>query len=97
MTIHEVIANENVRVDSNKVAFEYGPIVYCAEEIDNKHISNIAIPDNIEVNIKERTVLTEKVIAIKGKINDEEFTLIPYYLWSNRGVGKMKVWFPKEN
>jgi DUF1680 family protein len=97
MTIHEVIANENVRVDSNKVAFEYGPIVYCAEEIDNKHISNIAIPDNIAVNIKERTVLTEKVIAIKGKINDEEFTLIPYYLWSNRGVGKMKVWFPKEN
>ena len=97
MTIHEVIANENVRVDSNKVAFEYGPIVYCAEEIDNKHISNIAIPDNIDVNIKERTVLTEKVIAIKGKINDEEFTLIPYYLWSNRGVGKMKVWFPKEN
>jgi DUF1680 family protein len=97
MTVHKVVANEKVSDDSNKVAFEYGPIVYCAEEIDNKHISNIAIPDNIEVNIKERTVLTEKVIAIKGKINDEEFTLIPYYLWSNRGVGKMKVWFPKEN
>jgi DUF1680 family protein len=25
-------------------------------------------------------------------IHDKELTLIPYYAWSNRGVGKMKVW-----
>ncbi len=96
MVIHKVIANEKVSDDNNKVAFEYGPLVYCAEERDNKRISNIAIPDNISLNIEEKTVLTDKVIAIKGKAHDEEFTLIPYYLWSNRGVGKMKVWFPRD-
>jgi hypothetical protein len=28
--------------------------------------------------------------------HDAEFLLIPYYLWSNRGNGNMKVWFPRE-
>ena len=97
MTNHKVIANQKVTEDIDKVAFEYGPIVYCAEEIDNKQISNISIPDNIDVSIEKRIVLSDKVITIKGKVDDEQITLIPYYLWSNRGVGKMKVWFPRKN
>ena len=95
MRIHEVIANQKVKADSNKVAFEYGPIVYCAEEIDNKQISDISIPENLNVDTKEKTILSDKVTALKSKINDKEFTLIPYYIWSNRGIGKMKVWFPR--
>lgn len=96
MTVHKVIANEKVTEDSNKVAFEYGPIVYCAEEIDNRQIYDISIPDNIHLSIEERMVLTEKVKSIKGKYDNRVFTLIPYYLWSNRGSGKMKVWFPRK-
>jgi DUF1680 family protein len=95
MIIHKVVANKEVRDDSKKVAFEYGPIVYCAEEIDNKQISDISIPNKIEVNAEERTILSDKVTAITGKVHGEEFTLIPYYIWSNRGVGKMKVWFSR--
>jgi hypothetical protein len=94
MSVHKVIANEKVKDDSNKVAFEYGPIVYCAEEIDNKQISNITIPNELELKVEERIVLSEKVNSLKGKIDGEEFSLIPYYLWSNRGIGKMKIWFP---
>jgi DUF1680 family protein len=97
MIIHKVVANEKVKEDINKVAFEYGPIVYCAEEIDNKHISDISIPDKSDSKIEAETVLSDNVVAIKGKVCDEEFTLIPYYLWSNRGVGKMKVWFPRKS
>jgi DUF1680 family protein len=95
MIIHEVVAKKEVRDDSSKVAFEHGPIVYCAEEIDNKQISSISVPDKINVNVAVRTVLSEKVMAIKGEAYDEEITLIPYYSWSNRGVGKMKVWFSR--
>ena len=97
MSIHKVIANEQVKDDSNKVAFEHGPMVYCAEEIDNKQISDISIPDNLTANIKEKTILSNKVIAIEGKVKNKEFALIPYYLWSNREIGKMKVWFPRKN
>jgi DUF1680 family protein len=95
MIIHEVVAKKEVRDDSSKVAFEHGPIVYCAEEIDNKQISSISVPDEINVNVAVRTVLSEKVMAIKGEAYDEEITLLPYYSWSNRGVGKMKVWFSR--
>ena len=97
MTVREVIADQKVKDDGNKVAFEYGPVVYCAEEIDNKNISDIKIPDNMKVQIEDNKVLSEKVLALKAEANDEELTLIPYYVWSNRGPGKMKVWFPREN
>jgi len=96
MMIHRVIANEKVKDDSNEVAFEYGPIVYCAEEIDNKQISYISLPKNLDVDTQDETILSNKIIALKSKINNIEFTLIPYYIWSNRGVGKMKVWFPQK-
>ena len=95
MKVHEVIANEKIKADSNKIAFEYGPVVYCAEEIDNKNISGISIPKNLDVDTQEETILSDRVIALKSKINNKYFTLIPYYIWSNRGVGKMKVWFPQ--
>lgn len=96
MEIHKLVANEKVKDDSNKVAFEYGPIIYCAEEIDNKQISKISIPPSAELSTLDKKVLSDKVVALKGKTQQGDLTLIPYYLWSNRGVGKMKVWFPME-
>jgi uncharacterized protein len=104
MTLHRVIADKKVQEDSNKVAFEYGPIVYCAEEIDNnKQLSNVSIPDNAELSIENRSILSNSVNIITGKVDvrnsiqSYNLTLIPYYIWSNRGVGKMKVWFPRNN
>jgi hypothetical protein len=96
MIIHRVVANEKVREDSNKVAFEYGPFVYCAEEFDNRQISDLAIPDDADIKIEESTLLSEKINVLKGKLKGQEIRLIPYYMWSNRGIGKMKVWFPRK-
>lgn len=96
MNVHEVEANIKVKDDSGKVAFEYGPLVYCAEGVDNPQISNIFIPDYIQKNIRSKTILSNKIVSIDCKTSNEKFLLIPYYLWSNRGVGKMKVWFPKK-
>jgi DUF1680 family protein len=97
VVVHKVIADEKVKDDSNKVAFEYGPIIYCAEEVDNRQISDLAIPDDMDTHIEESTVLSEKIISINGKVDNEEIRLIPYYVWSNRGTGKMKVWFPRNS
>jgi hypothetical protein len=97
LTVHRIIADNKVKDDSNKVAFEFGPVVYCAEEVDNEQISDIVIPDDMAANCEERTVMSETVISINGKVDEEEIVLIPYYLWSNRGVGKMKVWFPRNS
>lgn len=94
MHARKVIANANVQDDKNKVAFERGPLVYCAEETDNNQISGITIPDDIILHTEESTVLSDTVNALKGMVQGKELTLIPYYAWSNRGIGKMKVWFP---
>lgn len=96
MSVRKLVSDKNVKDNIDKVAFEYGPIVYCAEEIDNKEIMNIAIPSEINFETKEKNILSEKATVINGLINDKAFELIPYYLWSNRGVNKMRVWFPKK-
>ncbi|MEG8946304.1 glycoside hydrolase family 127 protein [Rosettibacter firmus] len=96
MEIRKVIANEKVEEDKNKIAFEYGPFVYCAEEIDNENISEIIIPEELNLKPELKNISSEKFISLSGKINEKDFILIPYYLWSNRGIGKMKVWFPEK-
>ena len=35
MFVRKVKSNEKVIANKGKIAFEYGPIVYCAEEVDN--------------------------------------------------------------
>jgi uncharacterized protein len=106
MKARKVFANQKVQEDRNMVAFEYGPLVYCAEEIDNdKHTSNVIISDDIDLRMSKRTILSETVNSITAKIHGNypnsdkdiyNLTLIPYYIWSNRGVGKMNVWFPSK-
>lgn len=98
MNVRRVITNENVKDNLNKVAFEFGPIVYCAEEIDNgSDLSKLIISDDIKFSSEKKNDLLGGVNILKGKIADrnEEITLIPYYTWSNRDIGIMKVWFPR--
>lgn len=41
-------ANKRVRYDAGKVAITYGPLVYCAEEIDNGDmLYNLILKDSI--------------------------------------------------
>ena len=96
MAVRKVIANEKVKDDRDKLAIEYGPLVYCAEEADNNTISDITMPENMAFNVETKKLLTDKVNILTGNNQGKEITLIPYYLWSNRGIGQMKVWFPRE-
>lgn len=94
MPVRKVITRSDVQDNFNKVAFERGPIVYCAEEIDNKDISAITIPNEISLQAKKEVLAGQPIEVLTGTVNKTELKLIPYYLWSNRGVNKMKVWFP---
>jgi len=94
MNIRKVTAHEKVVDNLNKVAFEYGPIVYCAEQVDNNNIDNLLFDKDVLTNLADKFLLTENIKVINGQAAQNDFTLIPYYLWSNRGIGKMKVWLP---
>ena len=96
MNVRKVSADTNVKACFNKVAFEYGPIVYCAEEIDNPELSKIMIRTSESLAVSDTAILSNRVNILKGNVTGKELNLIPYYLWSNRGIGKMKVWFPSQ-
>jgi DUF1680 family protein len=94
MQVRRVVTNESVKENRNKVAFERGPIVYCAEDADNKNLTDITISgaDNFVVN--KSVLLSERMNVLESADPGKPLRLIPYYLWSNRGTGNMKVWFP---
>lgn len=96
MAVQKVIAHPNVAENINKVAFEYGPVVYCAEGIDNPGFGPISIPESLQLQVEEKNLLGEEFNALTGQVNNRKLTLIPYYLWSNRGPGNMQVWFRQE-
>ncbi len=106
MEVKKVIANKAVKVDSNKVALQRGPIMYCGEWKDNEgKVSNVIIPRNTNFKPAYEGDLLNGVMILKaevlkrdsvyGKVKKAEFTAIPYYSWANRGKGEMMVWFPQ--
>jgi len=89
MEVKEVVTSDKVEGNIGKVALEYGPIVYAIEEMDNT--SNF---DKITINAKDTFKVTKEDNLLGGvnTIQTANLKAIPYYSWSNRGIGKMKVW-----
>ncbi|MGZ3939123.1 MAG: glycoside hydrolase family 127 protein [Flavisolibacter sp.] len=111
MDVKLVKANENLKEDIGKVAVERGPLVYCAEWVDNGgKTSNILMPTGAAFTSEFRKDLLNGVETVKTttpviEVNKEgdgvatvskTVTLIPYYAWANRGAGEMMIWFPSK-
>jgi DUF1680 family protein len=108
----KVLANENVKDDRGRFAFQRGPLVYCLEGPDNRDslVQNILIDKNAiaEANYKADLLNGVDVISIGGKSTkrqlnsdslietDQQVRAIPYYAWANRGPSEMTVWIPYE-
>lgn len=90
MEVKRVVANPLVKNLQGHVALEYGPLVYCAEEVDNPDFwTALAANENMDVHFRP-----DLFGGINTLVSKQQLTLVPYYCWSNRGVGRMKVWFP---
>ncbi len=110
MEIKQIHADNNVKDDIGKVAIQRGPLIYCAEAIDNGgSIEQIAISPTTQLKPVFAPDILNGVTLLKGDLpkgpfngNKETstekntFTAIPYYAWANRNKGDMKVWFPQE-
>jgi hypothetical protein len=107
MEIRRVLCNENVKANRGLAAIERGPVVFCAEGVDNGgSVANIYLPDDAKLKYTFRKDLLNGVgvITAKAKVVADEngkmvtqkhsLMMVPYYAWSNRGVGPMKVWMP---
>jgi DUF1680 family protein len=94
MQIRTVEADSQVKDILSKFSVEYGPLVYCMEEIDNPS-GKTPSPLLKSAKVKWRPEILGGVNVIKGRTSGGDYLLIPYYSWSNRGVGTMKVFFEK--
>ncbi len=96
-----VKAHEAVEADRGKVAYERGPIVYCAEWPDNDFdVREVVVDTDSEVEVVECPELLYGINQLKtvGSVDGEQVdvTLIPYYAWAHRGRGTMAVWLRDE-
>jgi len=110
MPVRRVAANDDVKEDSGKIALQRGPLVFCAEGVDNGGKAlDLTIPDSAAFRADFRPDLLKGVVVLKGKAvalnkaadgritsqKDQEVLFVPYYAWANRGAGEMAVWLPR--
>ncbi len=111
MAVRKVIANPNVKDDEGRVALQRGPLIYCAEGVDNHgKTGNLILPENSSFADEFRSDLLNGVVTLKGEAlavtiapdgtmvgtQKQPFVAIPYYAWAHRGQGEMNVWFPEK-
>jgi DUF1680 family protein len=98
MPVRLVEANDGIADDRGKVAIERGPLVYCAEGVDNGgRVLDLTLPSNEAFTFKmEKVENVGNVVVIDGTAMREgkpvPLRLIPYYAWAHRGAGEMAVW-----
>ena len=101
MPVRRVVADERVSDDRGKVALERGPLVYCAEGIDNDHsVLDVVVPDEALFQLEEKRDLLGGITLLRGTVSNgsgapRPLTAVPYYAWSNRGAGEMAVWLTR--
>jgi DUF1680 family protein len=110
MEARSVVAHEAVKADRGRVAVERGPIVYCAEGVDNDFDLRTAVvvqspkfvetaaPDLLHGIIRLQTDAQTVTRGSDGRLTltDVKLNLIPYYAWCHRGAGTMRVWLPQD-
>ena len=111
LEVRKVVANANVKSDIGKVALQRGPIMYCAEWVDNNgKAANLVMPVNTTFQASYNPGLLNGIEVLKADVpaviienngeaiqtKNQNFMAIPYYSCSNRGTGEMMLWFPEK-
>ena len=111
MPVQKVAADDRVADDRGMLALERGPLVFCAEGIDNGgSVFNLLVPNSAELQFAYRPDLFGGIGTISGKVltlsrasdgvsirkQTQSFTAIPYHAFGNRGPTEMAVWLARE-
>jgi hypothetical protein len=110
MAVRRVLSHEKVEADAGRVALERGPLVYCAEAVDNGgRVTNLVLPDDARLEARHRPELLGGVTVVAGRAlglhaaedgrsvltREQDFLAVPYHVWAHRGDGEMAVWLPR--
>jgi DUF1680 family protein len=99
MPVETVAADPKVKADEGRRAIRRGPIVYCAEQADNKGIdlNNLVLSPKNKFTVKDGEGILKGTKKLETTIGKDKITFIPYYAWDNREPGKMIVWTKYSN
>ncbi|MBE0640295.1 MAG: glycoside hydrolase family 127 protein [Bacteroidales bacterium] len=110
MPVTKIVSKPEVKENTGRMAISRGPLIYCAEWVDNGgRVRNLLVDPELEFQV-EQTNLVNGVSILKSNAyhvskdsnddqlikTDRELVLIPYYAWAHRGNGEMLVWLPYE-
>jgi uncharacterized protein len=87
MPVLALRAHPKARCDRGRAAIVRGPLVYCAEALDNLGLDlDTIVADPAAFEPAPFPSLGEGCVALTGPAR-----LVPYFLWGNRGSGGMRV------
>ena len=99
-----------VAANEDRVAFTRGPLVLCAEGVDNGGATQRfyfdGVPDTVDAAVKTtriesgsflQTTVSARAVTKSGETESVSLVLTPYYAWNNRGTSSMTVWFPGDS
>lgn len=105
MPVRQVRANARVEADRDLVSFARGPVIYCAESVDNSEgINHFVVPPGSSFTPEYDKDLLGGVVVARGKVDtcsleagkprtvSTNLVLIPFYASSNREPCAMRVW-----
>lgn len=110
MEVKKIVSNDTVKQNRNRVALQYGPLVYCLEgDGGTLRAGNVILPAETKFETLFDASLLGGVNTIQFKapvllisrdgtsVSTEmrSLTAIPYYAWNNRGAHDMQVWLPE--
>lgn len=110
MPVRQVRTHEAVEGNRGLLAVERGPIVYCAEAVDNGGtLANLTVAANAPFGVDRESLSVGGSYVLRGegtrylisadgtKIEEQvaQVTFIPYYARAYRGATQMKVFMPE--
>lgn len=106
--LRKIYPNPNIDADFGKVCYAYGPLVMCAESVDNKAVFGTAVtgegaqsakltPDPeyiVKAEVPALSYVGQELYSYSApKAKKTTLTLIPYFTHANRGPADLRVWF----
>jgi len=105
MPVRRVLANPRVEADRGLVALMRGPLVYCAESVDNPEgLRPLIIPPETSFTGDFTSELLGGVVVVRGQVlacyadadqirtRPVELSAVPFYASANREPCAMRVW-----
>ena len=108
MMVQKIKSSPSLKENRDKLALQYGPLVYCFEGADNENVLAMLLSENAQFKVERTTINDEPINALLGELSTlriqedgmsisiapKEVKAIPYYTWCNRGSNDMLVWVP---